>query len=209
MMEAWGVPTIMAGHATYIVTNRGYTEEVNRLFRTYTMETWATWMRAQVFLQFMKYLPPPFDTMYFQLFGAELQGIQQKMPKHHLMLNVLKEYCPQSLGHEFVKRAVSNQLKPAAIHLVKRIQGATLKRIAKLDWMTGPTKEKAAEKCKAMLFQVAYPQEWHLELPKTTIDENRMLRNIWNLSTLDTDMMIKQLRSYKINEQENWEDGVF
>ena len=209
MMEAWGVPTSMVGHATYIVTNRGYTEELNRLFRTTAMETWAVWMRAQVFLHFMKYLPPPFDTMYFQLFGAELQGIQQKMPKDHLMLNILKEYCPQSLGYEFVRHALSQDLKPSALHLVRRIRGATLKRIAKLDWMTAPTKEKAAEKCKAMLFQVAYPQQWHLELPKTEIDENRMLRNIWNLSTLDTDMMMKHLRSYKINEQENWEDGVF
>jgi putative endopeptidase len=209
MMEAWGVPSSMAGHVTYIVTNRGFTEELNRLFRSYPMETWGTWMRAQLFLQFMKYLQPPFDTMYFQLFGAELQGVQQKMPKNHLMLNILKEHCPQSLGREYVKRAVSDQLKPAAIHLVKRIQGATLKRIAKLDWMTTPTKQKAAEKCKAMLFQVAFPKEWHLELPKTIIDENRMLRNIWNLSTLDTDMMMQHLRSYKINEEENWEDGVF
>ena len=209
MMEAWGVPASMIGHATYIVTNRHYTEELNHMFRTWTMDTWATWMRAQIFLQFMKYLPPPFDDMYFQLFGADLQGTQQKIPKNHLMLNVLKEYCPQSLGYEFVRHAVSKDLKPSALHLVQRIQDATLKRIAKLDWLTEPTKLKAAEKCKAMLFQIAYPKQWHLELPKTEIYANRMLKNIWNLSTIDTENMMKHLRPYKINEEENWEDGVF
>jgi len=60
-----------------------------------------------------------------------------------------------------------------------------------------------------MLFQVAYPDKWEFELDETKIDPTRMLMNIWNLAKYDTDIMIKHLKRGKINEKENWEDGVF
>jgi len=209
MMVAWGMTPIVAANATYIITNKEYLDALNRMFREYSMTSWRIWMRAQVLVHFMKYLPPPFDDLHFQLWGKQLQGTTQKIPQKFLMLNVLKENIPHNLGYDYVKYAISAKLKPTAVALVENLRTATIKRIRDLKWMSDATKTKAVEKCKAMLFQVAYPDKWEFELDKTEIDESRMLTNIWNLAKYDTDTMIKHLKKGKINEKENWEDGVF
>jgi putative endopeptidase len=209
MVDHWGVPKELAGHATFILTNRRYIAHLNHLFRTLSMETWRTWMRAQVLLQYLKYLPAPLDSLYFQLFGADLQGTQEKLPLKFLMMKILKEHCPQSLGKVYVHYAVSHKLKSTANQLVRRLRAATLKRIAGLSWMSGPTKQKAAEKCKAMLFQIAYPDTWKPELDHVAMTDDHMLQNIWNLSKYDTDRMIEDLPRGPINEKDNWDDGVF
>lgn len=209
MMIAWGMTPLVASNATYIITNRDYLDALNRMFREYSMTSWRIWMRAQVIVHFMKYLPPPFDDLHFQLWGKQLQGTTQKIPQKFLMLNVLKENIPHNLGYAYIKHDISAKLKPTAVALVENLRIATIKRIHDLKWMTATTKTKAVEKCKAMLFQVAYPDKWEFELDKTDINESRMLTNIWNLAKYDTDTMIKHIKKGKINEKENWEDGVF
>ena len=118
MVYHWGVPKELAAHATFIITNRRYIVHLNHLFRTLTMETWRTWMRSQLLVQFMKYLPAPLNDMYFQVYGANLQGTQEKLPLKFMMMKILKEHCPQSLGELYVQQAVSHKLKDVATKLV-------------------------------------------------------------------------------------------
>lgn len=209
MMTSWGLSPAAAGKTTFIITNRNYIRALDRMFNKYTMQVWRIWMRAQVFIHFMKYLPPPFDDLYFDLFGRRLQGTTQKMPQKFLMLSVLKDNIPHSLGHAYITNAVSDKLKESATSMIRTLRLATLKRIRNLDWMTEPTKAKAIEKCKAMIFQIAYPDVWEFELKKVAIDPSRMLLNIWNLAKYDTTQMLSHLGGGKINEKDNWEDGVF
>jgi predicted metalloendopeptidase len=209
MMVEWGMTPAMASNATYIITNTSYISILNRMFLHYSMKTWCTWMRAQTLVHFMKYLPPPFDDLHFQLWGRQLQGTTEKIPARFLMLNILKENIPQNLGHAFVSDAVMVKLKTNAIQLVENLRTATIQRIRELKWMTAATKTRAIEKSKTMLFQVAYPDKWEFELDNLPIHNNRMLINLWNLAKRDTDTMLKQLKRGKINEKDNWEDGVF
>ena len=209
MMIAWGLSAEAAVSATYIITNKNYIRALNRMFKHYSMSTWRVWMRAQMFIHFMKYLPPPFDDLHFNLWGKQLQGTTQKIPQRFLMLNILKENIPHNLGYAYVDNAVSNKLKKTAITLVESLRVATVKRIQGLKWMTKPTKVRAIEKCRAMIFQVAYPDKWVFELDHVPIDESRLITNLWNLSKFDTDQMLGRLTAGKINEKENWEDGVF
>jgi putative endopeptidase len=173
------------------------------------MAQWRIWMRAQTLVHFMKYLPPPFDELHFQLWGKQLQGTTEKIPQRFLLLNVLKENIPHNLGYAYVKNAVSSKLKPTATKLIENLRDATIVRIRDLRWMTEETKLRAIEKSKAMIFQIAYPDKWEFELNDVPIDETHMLINLWNLTKYDTTQMLKHLKRGKIDEKENWEDGVF
>jgi len=143
MMVAWGMTPQVASNATYIITNKNYLDALNRMFREYSMTSWRIWMRSQVLVHFMKYLPPPFDDLHFQLWGKQLQGTTQKIPQKFLMLNVLKENIPHNLGYAYVNNCISTKLKPTAITLVENLRIATIKRIRDLKWMTDNTKTKA------------------------------------------------------------------
>ena len=209
MMIAWGLTPSMASAATYIITNTTSVSELARMFRQYSMAQWRIWMRAQTLIHFMKYLPPPFDELHFQLWGKQLQGTTEKIPQRFLLLNVLKENIPHNLGYAYVKNAVSSKLKPTATKLIENLRTATIVRIRELRWMTEETKVRAIEKSKAMIFQIAYPDKWEFELADVPIEETHMLTNLWNLTKYDTTQMLKHLKRGKIDEKENWEDGVF
>ena len=209
IMIAWGLTPSMASAATYIITNTTYVSELARMFRQYSMAQWRIWMRAQTLVHFMKYLPPPFDELHFQLWGKQLQGTTEKIPQRFLLLNVLKENIPHNLGYAYVKNAVSSKLKPTATKLIENLRDSTIVRIRDLRWMTEETKVRAIEKSKAMIFQIAYPDKWEFELNDVPIDETHMLINLWNLTKYDTTQMLKHLKRGKIDEKENWEDGVF
>jgi putative endopeptidase len=209
IMIAWGLTPSMASSATYIITNTTYVSELAHMFRQYSMAQWRIWMRAQTLVHFMKYLPPPFDELHFQLWGKQLQGTTEKIPQRFLLLNVLKENIPHNLGYAYVKNAVSSKLKPTATKLIENLRDATIVRIRDLRWMTEETKLRAIEKSKAMIFQIAYPDKWEFELNDVPIDETHMLINLWNLTKYDTTQMLKHLKRGKIDEKENWEDGVF
>ena len=209
MMVEWGMTPTMAANATYIITNTNYVEALSRMFYHYSMSTWRVWMRAQTIVHFMKYLPPPFDDLYFQLWNKQLQGTTEKIPQRYLMLNIVKDNIPHNLGHAYINHSISSKLKTTALAMVENLRQATIIRIRDLKWMTEETKVKAIEKCKAMLFQVAYPDKWDDELDEIPIDETRLLSNLIKLTTYDTNQMLKRLKKGKINEKDNWEDGVF
>ena len=209
MVAAWGLSPSQANKTTFIVTNVKYMNALNRMFKNASMETWRIWMRAQVLVHFMKYLPPPFDDLYFDLFGRQLQGTTQKMPQRFLMLNILKDTIPHNLGHVYITNGVPNKLKVIATTMIKNLRTATIKRIYELKWMTKATKKKAIEKCNAMIFQIAYPDTWQFELKKVPINSSRMLSNIWNLAKYDTDTMLSHLGRGEIDVKNDWEDGVF
>jgi endothelin-converting enzyme/putative endopeptidase len=66
----------------------------------------------------------------------------------------------QALGQAFVRRHFGGDAKPRALALVHGIQGAMGARIAALDWMDAPTREKALEKLAKVDNKIGYPESW-------------------------------------------------
>ncbi len=208
MLLAWGMPTDLIRTSTFIVTNAKYLDQLNHMFRTYDLSIWRIWLRAGVVLNYLEYLPPPFDDMHYELFQKRLRGNVQKMPQQRLMLATLKRFATQALGKVFVEDHIPERVKDEATSMVRRLKTATMQRIRGLHWMMAATKEKAVDKIRAMRFQVAYPSEWYSEFTGLTMDPERMFQNIVNLSIKDTVRMINNLGT-GCGESDTWQDGPF
>ncbi len=210
MFDSWGAKPSVYEKAQYIVTNMKYMSALNRMFTTFTLETWRIWMRAMTIISFMEYLPPPYDDLYFDLYGKSLKGNSEKLPQKYLTLKVLQTYTPQDLGRIFVKMDVKNGTKAKATRLVKQLKAATVKRLEALDWMEKSTKRRAIEKVKSMLFQVAFPDKWESETESIVIQPERPLLNILNLTAKDSANMIQDLEKHHCRKTEDsWSDGSF
>jgi putative endopeptidase len=209
MLLVWGMPTDLMRKSTFIVTNDGYLDLLNRMCSTMDLDGWRTWLRACVTLTYLEYLPPPFDDLHYELFGRRLRGNVQKLPQRFLMLRVLQTFTTQSLSREFVADHVEDRVKDVATTLVYRLKAATQARIRKLAWMTPHTKQIAVEKVRAMRFQVAYPSEWYNECGGIEIDPERLFTNLSALATRDTVRMIKTLGEGCGESRGTWADGSF
>jgi putative endopeptidase len=209
MIQAWGLPTDILKHTTFVLTNEPYVAALNRMFRDEKMSFWRTWMRSGLVLTFLEYLPPPFDDIHYELFGRKLRGNSEKLPQKLLMLRTLQTFARQSLSRLFVEEAVPQQVKTDATGMVRRLKRATANRIRALTWMNDRTKQIAVEKIQAMRFQVAYPSEWYNEFSGLIMDPERLLHNIKLLAARDTDRMIRLIGPGCGESDGTWDDGAF
>ncbi len=208
MLLAWGMPTDLIRSSTFIITNTKYLDHLNHMFRTYDLSVWRIWLRAGLVMTFLEYLPPPFDDMHYELFQRRLRGNVQKTPQRLLMLNTLQRFATQALGRVFVEDHIPEKVKDEAISMVRRLKTATVARIRGISWLSGATKEKAVDKIHAMRFQVAYPSDWFSEFTGITVDPERFLQNLVNLSIKDTVRMIDTLGD-GCGDRDTWQDGAF
>ncbi len=207
---AWGLSEKLIEKTTYVITNVKYFNELNKCFRSFSLDIWRTWLRAQACLSFVRYLPPPFDDMHYELFDKMLKGIAEKLPQKNLTLNVLMTYAPQDLSRMFVGLTVEEGTKAHAKGLVKQLQAATLERIEGLRWMEHSTKHIATKKVRAMQFAIGYPEKWESETDAVTINMHRPLQNIFALAGYDTQKMIADLESGGCKKSAHkWNDGAF
>lgn len=209
MFAAWGLKLADIRDTTFILTNDRYVKALNHMFETFEMPMWRIWLRAGVLLSVIEYLPPPFDDLHYELFGRRLRGNSQKLPQKFLMLRVLQTFVTQQFSKLFVTQYVKPEIKEEVTRMIERLKGATLNRIGHITWMSPPTKRTALKKVEAMRFEVAYPRVWANEFAGTTIDRERMLCNILNLSIRDTDRMIGNLGTGCGKSDGTWEDGAF
>jgi putative endopeptidase len=209
MFLAWGLPTDILKHTTFVLTNEPYVAALNRMFRDEKMGFWRTWFRTGLVMTFLEYLPPPFDDIHYELFGRKLKGNSQKLPQKLLMLKVLQTFAKQALSRLFVEHAVPEQVKEDATTMVRRLKQATAHRIQNVTWMTEKTRQLAVEKVRAMRFQVAYPSEWYNEFSGLIMDPERLIHNIKLLAARDTDRMIRLVGPGCGESDGTWEDGAF
>ena len=209
IMEGWGMPVSQYKDATFIVKNLSYMAAFNRMFRTFSIESWRVWMRSMLILSFVEYLPPPFDDLHFQLYGKALRGNTEKMPQKLLTLKVLGKFASQDLSRIFVEYGVPEGTKKRATHITKKLIDATVHKLEAADWLSSMTRNAAIDKVKAMRFQVAYPTKWESETARVKIDAERPLQNIINLTMYDTHDMIHDMRRGCRRRVETWTDGAF
>ena len=210
MLKGWGMDAGLYNKARFIVTNKTYLSVLNRMFRTLSLDMWRTWMRAQLILTFLEYLPPPFDDIHFELYGKALKGNTQKLPQKALTIKVLQTFATQDLGKLFVTYCVPNGTKAYVTRLVKKLKKAVIQRLSALDWMASTTKAAAIKKVEKMKFQVAFPDKWESETKGLEIDPQRPLLNLINLNVKDSAAMIDQYKTGDCTKKaDSWEDGSF
>jgi len=211
LLEAWGLKDSHRKH--FLITNKRYFHELNRRLTVVTageLEDWKTWMRACAVLSFIKYLPPPFDDLHYELFEKAQKGVTEKLPQKNLTLSVLMTYAKQDLSRIFVSQLVPDGTKKKATALVAAVAVATLRRLTGIKWMEPSTKRAAIAKIRGMGFQVAFPDTWVSETADVEILPDRPLKNIFALATRDTDEMIQDLlRNSCKRSEKKWKDGSF
>lgn len=209
-LRAWGLAEKDLDDVQYIVTNKKYFAALNHMFRSATLDTWRTWMRALVVVSFLRYLPPPFDDLHYELYDKTLKGIAEKLPQKNLTLSVFMTYAPMDLSRMFVTLEVENGTKKEATKLIHRLKDATLRRLQAVSWMDPSTQRAALAKVEAMDFQVAFPETWISETESVTINASRPLQNIFALAGYDTEKMIHDLVHHTCRKTATkWSDGAF
>jgi predicted metalloendopeptidase len=147
------------------VLNPEFVQALARAAAEAPLATWRAYLRQQLLDSAAPYLPPDFVAARFEYRDRAIRGLQQQPPRAEQVITMItgqsgSEPLAEGLGQLYVARSFSAQDKARAIQMVDDIKAAMRARIAALDWMSEPTKERAIRKLDAMALKIGYPDRW-------------------------------------------------
>ena len=198
-----------------IVTNLKYMAALDKMFETFEMKVWSIWLRSNCVLSLLKYLPPPFDDLHYELFGKALRGEEVKLPQPKLLLHVFDNFANQTLSHVYIHHTPSaTKIKEQAELMINGLKNATIRLIKNCKWMSKKAKTMGIHKVSTMQFQTGFDdhlltKDVDFELHHLEISDNCLIDNILILSELKTKKNIEKIGSGCDKYNYKWEDGAY
>lgn len=93
-------------------------------------------------------------------FNKDYMGIEGAYTDKELAVQAVQGNMNTYLGELYAEKYFSAEQKEAVTKMAKDIIEIYKERIAKLDWMSDTTKQKALKKLDTMVIKVGYPDDW-------------------------------------------------
>jgi len=121
---------------------------------------WKTYLRYNILHQAAPYLTAGFEAEDFGFYGTVLQGTPAMEPRWQRAVNVTDSKLGEALGQLYVAQYYPPEAKARMAEMVRNITAAMHDRLAKVDWMTEATRQKALAKFDRFTAKIGYPDKW-------------------------------------------------
>jgi putative endopeptidase len=125
-------------------------------------------------------------------FNKLFSGAKTQPERWKRMVNFTDNGLKDLLGELFVQKYFPPEAKQRMDELVNNLQTAFKARIAKLDWMSDSTKQKAQEKLTAFLKKIGYPSKWKT-YDDVTISRDNFYANMRSIAKHDYKESIEKI----------------
>ncbi|MBS1934434.1 MAG: M13 family metallopeptidase, partial [Bacteroidetes bacterium] len=152
-----------------------YYDKLNSVLKSAPISDWKIYLKAFSINNYSDVLSKPFTDASFE-FNKALSGQAVQKTRGEIMASAVDQSLGEALGQLYVKKYFSEDAKKRMLDLVNNLQQAFAARIAKLDWMSDSTKQKAKEKLFAITKKIGYPDKWR-DYGNVTIVRNKYFEN--------------------------------
>ena len=124
------------------------------------LAVWKNWLAARVLLHAAPFLSDEFVDAHFAFYGTKLSGTPQLKERWKRGVAVVEGALGEAVGREYVSRHFPETHKATMQGLVDNLLAAYGERIARLDWMSAETRERALGKLRLFTTKIGYPDRW-------------------------------------------------
>ena len=184
-----------------IVMQPEYFATLNQILTT-DINTWKYYLTWRLLLATTTYLHDELVTAGFNFYGTTLTGAKAQKPRWKRIINQANALIGELVAQEYVKVAFTPESKKRVSEMVEYMRQAYSQRIAKLDWMSETTKQKAQEKLNSFTKKLGYPDKW-TDFSALSIPNNYFVYWYFNASTFWFNKNIEKLG--KMVDKSEWE----
>ena len=181
--KSWFEQGNIKGLDSVIVGQPEFYRQVEKSLRARNLEDWRAYLRWQLAHAFAAQAGGSFDAENFRFFGTILNGTPEQRPRWKRMLDQEENYLGDALGQLYVQRYFSPKTKARYEKLTNEIFDAFRERIARLDWMSDATKQRAIKKLGTVTKKVGYPDRWRdyssYQVERRSFLGNCLRGNVW------------------------------
>jgi len=171
------------GLDSVVVGQPEFFEQVERSLASRPSGEWKTYLRWHLASTFADDAGGAFDAENFRFFGTILNGTPVQRPRWKRVLDATEGYLGDALGQLYVQRHFSPATKRRYERVTDDVFAAFRERIARLDWMSQATKDRALRKLNAVTRKIGYPERWRdystFEVSRDSHLGNVVRGNIW------------------------------
>ena len=164
---------------TVIIGQPEYYRAVDKALMQFSLDDWKAYFRWKLISAAAPYLTKDLDDESFRFFGTVISGRKEQLPRWKRVLDTENGLMGELLGQLFVKEYFPAANKKRYADMVEAIRQAYRERIAKLDWMSPATKQKALLKLNAIHPKVGFPDQWR-DYSALQIDRGSYAKNVMN-----------------------------
>ncbi len=143
---------------------------------------WKQYVKFNLISDMAAVLPDAYGVAAFN-YGKLFSGAKERKPRWKRAIQMEEDAMGEMLGQLYVKEFFNETAKQRYTNMVEDIRLALKDRIAKLDWMSDSTKQKAYIKLAAVKSKVGYPDKWKdfgsMEIGKESFAKNYMNSRLW------------------------------
>jgi putative endopeptidase len=166
-----------------IVGQPEFYHNLDKALTTFSVADWKAYLRWKLISSYASVLSKDFENENFRFSGTVLSGRKEQLPRWKRVLDNEGGLMGELLGQLFVKEYFPATSKKRYEDMVEAIRVSYREHIAKLDWMSPVTKQKALLKLNAIHPKVGYPDQWKdfstLQISKTSYAQNVMNGRNW------------------------------
>jgi putative endopeptidase len=162
------------------VSQPKYYAALSSLLASQPVDVWKAKVKYSYIANSASYLSKAFVDERFS-FNKLFSGAKVQPERWKKMVNLSDN---EMLGQLFVEKYFPAEAKKRMDELVNNLQTAFKARIAKLDWMSDTTRQKAQEKLAAFLKKIGYPTKWK-NYEDVTISRDHFYENVRSFAKHD------------------------
>ena len=168
--------TIMNFHAdSFNIQQPKYYEALSKLLASEPIDVWKSKVAFDYISGKTDYLGKEFRDASFE-FNKTFSGQKVQSERWKTIVSAADNGLQDVLGQLYVQKYFPPEAKQRMDELINNLQKAFSARIAKLDWMSDSTKQKAQQKLAAFLKKIGYPSKWK-NFDDVAIDRNDYFGN--------------------------------
>ncbi len=175
-----------------IVGQTEFLSKAIELWNDRPLEVWKSYFRWELTSEHAGVLSLDLEADQFAFYSGVLRDVKEMKPFDERAMKKVNGNLGELVGALFVKKHFSEASKKQVSLMVEEIREVFRERIAKLDWMSDTTKEKALEKLNAFKYKIGYPDEWK-DYSSVEIKPNALFANEQALGRFRYKLMMDKL----------------
>ena len=153
--------TGLEGKVNYVIVSQpSYFTGLGRLIASTPLPVWKAYFEWRVLSAAAPYLSQAFVHRRFAFDGTVLKGTQVNRPRWQRGLALVDVAMGEALGKLYVERYFPPRNKARMLALVHHLIEAYRADIARLDWMSPPSRQGALAKLDKLAIKIGYPDKW-------------------------------------------------
>lgn len=149
------------GIVDYVVVGQPkYLEGLNVLLASRPIDEWKTYLRYRLVASAAPLLAAPFEQESFRFYGTVLRGTPKMEPRWQRAAKATDAALGEALGQIYVAKHYPPEAKARMDEMIRNIKAVMRDRLATLEWMSQPTREKALAKFDRFVARIGHTDKW-------------------------------------------------